>query len=437
MKFTILLCKTLILFTLLFCWSTGSYAGERVYIDITSPESRKINVAVPSLINKDRPDLQQPYGRELADILGRSLEFHGMINVVDSSVYGNSPQADWKQYGVDYVVLGSFRMSSGGIGFELKLLDVAAGLHMMMGKTYNGARSQQNEILFRFCDSVIEEFTGEPGVALSKIVFISNRTGAKEIYITDILGLKTRQVTRHKNLVVSPRFTPDGRSLTYTSYHTGNQNLYITDLNQNKTTRALSRRKGMNLAPAWSPDGKKMVLTLSKDGNPDLYLLDARGYIKEQLTKRAGINVSPTWSPNGRQIAFVSDRSARPQIYTMDLSGRRIQRLTFRGSENAEPAWSPKGDQIAYSSLINGQYQIFTIRPDANAEPIQVTHGTGHHESPTWSPDGRQLIYSKRLGKGQKIMIAMKNGSQERQLFDFSGNQSYPRWSPPQKKGLW
>ena len=424
--------RCLLLLLIIFCFFPSfGQSKELVYLDITSPDARKVNIAVPWFVNKDQPGQLQVFGRELAEVLGKSLEFHGIISLIPGAQYGNRQQSNWKSLGADFVVDGSYINTSNGITLEIRLLDVAAG-DMLMGKRYNGSSNKKNDMLFRFSNSVIKELTGSDGIALSKIAFISDVSNAKEVYLTDILGKKVRQITRHKNLVVSPRFIPGGKYLTYTSYHSGNQNLYITDLSQSRTTRPLSRRKGMNLAPAWSPDGDRMILTLSKDGNPDLFLMDRKGKIIKQLTRRAGINVSPTWSPNGKQIAFVSDRSGRPQIYVMDLQNKSVQRITFKGRENAEPDWSPKGDLITYSSLVDGSYQIFTISPRPSSNPRQVTTGPGHHESPSWSPDGKQILFSLRKNNKQKIYAVMKNGSYLRQLFSIAGNQTYPRWAETQ-----
>ena len=132
--------------------------------------------------------------------------------------------------------------------------DLVSAGDMLMGKSYKGPSSQTNEMIYKFTDAVMKELTGKPGIASSQIAFVSQPADKreKEIFITDILGNKQRQVTRHRNLVVSPRFSFDGTYLAYSSYHSGNQNLYITDLRQTKTTRAISKRKGMNLAPAWA-----------------------------------------------------------------------------------------------------------------------------------------------------------------------------------------
>jgi TolB protein len=422
-----ILCTFLLIFSTVLS-STASFAAGGVILDITSPESRKINFAVPWFVDKDSQDIQSPLSKKLPDILGRALEFHGIISILPAKSYGGTQSADWKNLGTDYVVLGQFSTSSKTLSLELRLFDVNNG-NILIGKKYTGPKSKMDEMLFRFCDAVIKELTGQEGIASTQIAFVSLNHRVKELFLTDILGLHFRQVTHHHNLVVSPRFTPNGLFLCYSSYHTGNQNLYITDLRQSVTTRALSRRKGMNLAPAWAPDGRTMILTLSIHGNPDLYLLNNRGEILEQLTRNEGINVSASYSSDGKRIVFVSDRSGRPQLYLMNLATKNVQRLTFVGQENAEPSWSPKEDLIAYTSLNNGLYQIWTIRPSPNAVPTQITKDLTNNEEPAWSPDGNQIVFSKLIGGIHKIYVMLKNGSYERQLFSYPGSQSYPRWA--------
>lgn len=413
---------------ILLCFCHNALAADRVYLDITASDARKINMAVPSFVNKGLSQQSQVPGRDLADTLGNALVFHGIIAMIPAAEYADAQDAEWHAFGADYIVLGQYQSSAGQISMEMRLFDVAAN-QIIMGKSFSGSISQKEQMLYKFCDNVIETLTGKPGIASSRIAFINSNNNVKEVYLTDILGTNFRQVTRHKNLTVSPRFVPGGSYLSYTSYHTGNQNLYITDLRQDKTTKVLSRRKGLNMAPTWSADGKTMVLTLSKGGNPDLYLLDSQGEIIEQLTERAGINVSPTWSPDGSHLAFVSDRSGKPQLYLMDMRTRKVQRLTFEGSENAEPSWSPVEDLIVYSSLRNGVYQLFALNPYNKEAPVQLTRDLSSHESPSWAPDGSQIIFTKRDGNKNQIYGIMKNGSFQRRLFTLPGSQSYPQWS--------
>ena len=419
--------QTLFLLASLF-FAQISIGADRVYLDIRASETRKINIAVPWFENSSQSRQKQIMGRELADVLSKALIFHGIISIIPSTEYGGVQEVDWKRFGADYSILGQYEITSDSIKLEMRLLDVA-GNEVIMGKSFSGSLPQKEQMLFRFCDNVIETLTGKPGIAATRIAFVNGEKNVKEVYLTDILGTSFRQITRHKHLTVSPRFVPEGPYLTYTSYHTGNQNLYITDLRQSKTTRVLSRRKGLNLAPAWSKDGESMVLTLSQEGNPDLYLLNKKGDIIEQLTDRAGINVSPSWSPDGNHLVFVSDRSGKPQLYLMDFRTRKVNRLTFEGTENAEPCWSPTEDLIVYSSLRDGVYQLFTLNPFKNDAPVQVTTDLSYHEAPCWSPDGNQIIFAKRDGNKNQIYGIMKNGSFQRRLFTLPGSQNYPQWS--------
>ncbi len=407
---------------------SSATAADRVYLDVTSSGVRKINFAVPWFQNKSLPQQKQPLGRELADALAKSLEFHGIISIIPHDQYGGNQTADWKKLAADYVVLGQYSDSGDAVNLEMRLLDAASD-EVLLGKSYSGTRQQKEKMIFRFCDSIIETLTGKPGIANSQIAFVNREGSVKEVFLTDILGKSLRQVTRHKYLAVSPKFIPGGPYLSYTSYHNGTQALYITDLRQDKTTQAVSRRKGLNLAPAWSSDGQKMVLTLSKDGNPDLFLMDRKGEIIEKLTERSGINVSPAWSPDEANLVFVSDRSGKPQLYLMDMRNRKVRRLTFEGTENAEPNWSPTENLIVFSSLRDGVYQLFTMNPLTGEEPKQLTSDPSHHESPCWSPDGNQVIFVKRDGQKQQLYGIMKNGSFERKLFNIPGSQTFPQWS--------
>ena len=413
---------------LLLAGFAGSAAAERIYLDITASGVRKVVVAIPAFVDRTGSDASGKRGLHMAELLARALDFHGFVRVIDPARYGGLQDADWKGLQVDYVVRGGYRLDGDSLTVEGRLFDVAED-RPLAGRRYRGKARQQDDMVLRFADALVEEFTGEPGISRTSIAYVSDETGRKEIFISDVLGRSRRQVTRHRHLCVSPRFTPDGNFLAYTTYHRGNQDLYITDLRQNRVTRALSRRRGMNLAPAFAPDGKTMVLTLSKDGSPDLYLLDRKGRILKRLTQRAGINVSPSFSPDGTSLVFVSDRSGRPQLYIMEMGSLKVRRLTFQGTENSEPSWSPKGDRIAYTSLVDGHYQIYTIDP-AGGAPRQVTSAWGEYESPTWSPDGRQIAFSRRRNGHSEICVALANGKELRVLFKLKGNQSYPQWSP-------
>ena len=412
---------------LLFIFNIAPAYAERIYIDISAPDVRKLVVAIPAFKDQGSGDTDSVTGRDMAKLLSRALDFHGFVQVADPKVYGSATTADWKKYGVDFVVRGHFIKRGTELLVEGRLEDITDN-RVLSGRRYKGQVVQWDDMILRLADGLVKEFTGVPGISRTSIAYISDKGGVKDVFISDVLGRNHRQVTRHRFLCVSPRFTPDSNFLAYTTYHRGNQDLYITDLRQDKVTRSLSRRKGMNLAPAFSPDGRTMVVTLSKDGSPDLYLMDREGKVIERLTSGAGINVSADFSPDGKSLVFVSDRSGQPQLYIMNMKTRAVQRMTFDGKENSEPSWSPKGDLIAYTGRVGGRYHIFTIKPEGG-RPTRLTSAWGDYESPDWSPDGKQLVFSRQRNGHSEIMTMFASGKGMRVLFSLEGNQTSPRWA--------
>jgi TolB protein len=402
-------------------------AAKRVDLDITSAEYRKVPVAVPYFQNKTRPDVVQQTDRDFALLASKALDFHGFLKTIPADSYGGKQDADWRSVGADLTVLGQYEMNGDNVVLEMRLNDVLEG-KMILGRKYTFPAKKGRTMVLKFCDEAIEKLTGIPGVSQTKIAFVSDRTGQKEIYLADIFGDAVRQVTRHKFLAVAPRFSPDNAKLIYTSYHRGNANMYITDLSQDKTTQAISRRVGLNMAPAWTPNGKALIATLSKDGNPDLYQLTTDGSIVRRLTQNAGINVSPSFAPDGQQLVFVSDRTGEPQIYIMDYNTGSTRRITYQGTENTTPSWSPDGKWIAYTCKTNGNYQLFKISPEGGT-PIQLTASAGDHEAPSWSPDSRLIVFTRNVNDKRKLYVISQNGRDMRQLYALDGNQTYPQWS--------
>ncbi len=410
-------------------WSpVYSKAQQVIDIDITDAAIKKINFAVPYFTDKIRPEQKHDSGKAMAELLAKGLDFHGFINIIDPKSYGGGQNQNWRMLGANYVVIGKYISEGPRLVLELRLMDAGTG-KMVMGKRFRDKLEKKRQMILKFCDEIIYKITGKQGISSSKIAFVSDSSGHKEIYIADALGDDIRQVTRHRNLAITPRLSPDSNKLVYTSYHNGNPNLYLIDFGKSsQLTKAISRRKGINYAPAWAPNGSFLVVTLSKDGNPDLYKMDPLGTILKRLTVNAGINVSPSFSPDGDKIAFVSDRSGDPQIYTMDVDSGRVQRLTYQGRENTTPSWSPDGEWIAYTGNGDDGYQIYKIKV-AGGQPRQLTASWGSHESPSWSPDSRQIAFTRTRNNKSKLCTITSEGQWLQELFTLAGNQTSPQWS--------
>ena len=90
----------------------------------------------------------------------------------------------------------------------------------------------------------------------------------KEIYISDYDGANQRRITVNRALNITPTWSPDGRSIAYTSYRAGLPDpLHLVHLSRG-AARSRPRATTQNWLPAWSPDGTKIAFTSNRDGNP-------------------------------------------------------------------------------------------------------------------------------------------------------------------------
>src|SRR5213595_2313063 len=108
------------------------------------------------------------------------------------------------------------------------------------------------------------------------------------------------KMTTTQSINLSPVWSPDARSIAFTSYMRGYPYLYRLFAFEQRPIQLLAGYLGINSSPAWSPDGKSVALTLSKDGNPEVYVLNVATGGLRRLTTNAAIDTEPSWSPTGR-----------------------------------------------------------------------------------------------------------------------------------------
>ena len=309
---------------------------------------------------------------------------------------------------------------------EGRLFDVATG-NMVFGKRYVGDPKFYRLIIHRLADDIVFGLTGEKGVAQTRIAYVSgvDRT-AKELYVMDYDGSNPMAITGNQSINLSPRWSPDGRMIAYTSYRNGNPDLFLLNFDSGRRD-VLSAHQGLNATPAWSPDGQWLAFAMSASGGTNLFLIPKSGGTPKALTGSPAISVSPSFSPNGRQIVFNSDRGGSPQIYIMDVDGANLRRVTFQGNYNSSPRWSPRGDKIVFMCRLAGN-QICLINPDGSG--LQQLTSLGGNEDPAWSPDGRHIVFaSTRIGR-RDIYVMHADGTEQTRITNNAQDNYLPDWSP-------
>lgn len=411
-----------ILQVIILSFATCIPVEAKVYIDITSPETRKMMIAVY--------DFGGSVGNEISDIIRKDLTFTGFFSCADRNAYLESASQpfnpkNWTPLGIEAVVKGS---SSGEkkITVDVALYDPFEG-RAILNKQYQSEKELSRQLAHSVANDIYSALAGQSGIFRTKIAFIGEETGQKDIFVMDWDGQRMRKLGLKASSFLSPHWSPDGTKIIYSSEQSRQWGIFLLDFLR-MTERRLLVSNGINIAGDFFPKGGDFVFSSSRSGTPDLYIFSMEDKAVRKITSTSGIDVSPAVSPDGNFIAFVSDRGGTPQIYMMRSDGTEVRRVTFKGSYNTSPNWAPSGERIVFSGRAGGKIQIFIIKPDGS-DATQLTE-TGNNEDPSFSPDGRYITFCSDRDGLKGVYVMRTNGEAQTRVTPKGIKASGPRWSP-------
>jgi Tol biopolymer transport system component len=208
----------------------------------------------------------------------------------------------------------------------------------------------------------------------------------------------SRAVTARGIRQVSPRFSPDGAWVAYTSRTlTRFPEIRLVRSDGTDDRRLALRNGGSGLA--WTPDGKALVYgelqvheTFSVFG--DLSLVEVESGHVRRLTR--GVRAyDPDVSPDGRSVVFARKTGDRSELFTIGLDGTNLRPITASGDgvEWSGPRWSPQGDAIVAARLLPGGWLDLVRVDPATGAVEQLTHDRAKDVEPTWTPDGEAVVF--------------------------------------------
>jgi TolB protein len=412
----------------------------------TSLGVEKVRLAVPDF----KPSTGDPQNTALLktfnDTLWNDLDVSGVVELVSKSFYplqvpGQPPDVNFLAWNAPppnaaTLAFGSLGAASGKLTVQAWLYDVKnTQSPQILGKQYTDTSSDAaaRMMAHKFADEIIFRLGGGiTGIAETQIYFVSDRTGHKEIWAMDYDGSNQHEVTHLGSISLSPRVSPDGSRIAFSSLTKTGWEIMMYSL---ELSRAVSfpHMGGTNLSPAWSGDGTNLAFSSSRGGEPEIYVSDASGGNLHRLTTAKGPDVSPVWNrKTNAQIAFVSGRTGLPQIYTMGADGTNQQRMTDQGYA-VSPNWAPNGQFLAFAWVRKygpgepGSSDLY-LMDIASKQWVQLTHDGGRNDFPSWSPDNRHIVFQSNRSGSLQIWTMLADGSKVQQL-TFTGHNSQPNWS--------
>jgi TolB protein len=303
----------------------------------------------------------------------------------------------------------------------------------VFAKVYTGPVNEDGakKIAVELASDILGQF-GITGLAGSRVLFVSNRTGVKEIWSMDYDGSNQKPFTSYRTLSTMPSVSPDGGKVAFLSYVQGLPQILIHSLETGRRLPFYNQTASMNAHASFTPDGKSVVFSSTAAGGyAQIYISNANGSGLRRLTNVRAVEVEPKVNPKtGSDIVFVSGRSGPQQIYKMNMDGADVVRLTTGEGEASNPAWHPDGRVIAFAwtrGFEPGNFNIF-VMDVATGQYVQLTHGAGRNENPTWAPDGRHIAFARRVGRTTQIYSMLADGTQLKQLTT-QGNNEMPVWT--------
>jgi Tol biopolymer transport system component len=256
---------------------------------------------------------------------------------------------------------------------------------------------------------------------------------SSEIYVVNVVDGNPsggpRRLTFHEQEIFGLDWTPDSRTLLYSSGHFGTTSLWTIS-----ASGGVPERFG-------SAGENAIGLSVSRSGNRLVYERDAfdfniwrvpgpnssdRKSEPSRFIASTHADMEPQFSPDGTKIAFTSSRSGGDEIWVCDREGHNPVQLTaFGGSPLGSPRWSPDSQWIAFDSPKAGNSDIYLISSE-RGPPRRLTSGPANHTRPSWSRDGRWIYFgSDRNRNWQQIWKAPSRGGAAVQVRGAKGEEAF------------
>jgi imidazolonepropionase-like amidohydrolase/Tol biopolymer transport system component len=245
-----------------------------------------------------------------------------------------------------------------------------------------------------------------------------------DLYTLPIGGGEASELTHDVAWQMQPRYSPDGKSIAFTSDQGGGDNIWLMDRDGSHARAVTKETFRLLNSPAWTADGEYLVarkhFTAERSlGAGEMWLYHRTGGEGLQLTKKPNDQKDagePALSPDGRYLYFSQDTTQGPvfeynkdpngEIYViqrLDRQTGRVERFVTGAGGSIRPTPAPDGKTLAFIRRIRGKsvLHLIDLRSgevwplfdglDRDMQETWAIHGV--YPAMAWTPDSRAIVF--------------------------------------------
>src|ERR1700691_4814383 len=345
--------KPLFLLSLIGLAIAASIGAQQITRDI-GKNGEKPNIAVPDF--RGTGDAQKFMG-VWNSTLFNDLSSSGQLKMIPKTLYpvqvpqqpsdfrqGGPSFADWSgpPPNANYLAFGYTATQNNQIvlyGFLFDVRQTSPSSAQLIGKVYLGSLDEagSRKVAQEFAADILKQF-GAASLIGTRIYFVSDRSGHKEIWSMNYDGSDQKQFTNYGSITTFPAVSPDGTKIAFTTYpilassrnanagsfgkqnqNLGQPQIYVHSLESGRKLVYYNQQASMNAASDFLPDSRHLLIYSTANGGfSQIYETDLDGADLHRITHSRSLEVEPKANPKtGQDIVFVSGRGGTPQIYRM------------------------------------------------------------------------------------------------------------------------
>jgi WD40 repeat protein len=264
-----------------------------------------------------------------------------------------------------------------------------------------------------------------------------------DIWIVNADGTGERNLTNHPARDFEASFSPDGTRIAFLSDRTGATQIYVMGADGKNLRRISLAGLGGAKEPrgvSWSPRGNEIIAGLNENeptsadyAKEAVFLLSADGSNGRSVTPWLDATRT-TWNPTSQRAVFSGDSGKT--LNETNLAGGRIELIPAGTAWSYSPRFSPDGNRLLFSQGPLGipeyspagdfDIMIADYSPGSLSGIRKVTDSGFTDICPSWSPSGNQIVFQSNRSGGNQLYICDTNGNNIRQITTGGGQD--PHW---------